>query len=136
MKKTVFVIVCISFLLVLIGCGKEPVEKTILSEDTNNKNEYRNEAGVSADSKAFATSGISDTVEDCLTWVETPDSTCFSEIGYDANRDLLYVTFRSSGASYVYSEVPNAVWKSLLNAESKGGYYNTEIKGHFPCEKQ
>ncbi|MBO7669839.1 MAG: KTSC domain-containing protein [Oscillospiraceae bacterium] len=66
---------------------------------------------------------------------DTPESSCFSEIGYDKKHEVLVVTFRDSGASYAYYGLPSSVWNELCNAKSKGGYYNSEIKGYYDCEK-
>ena len=70
---------------------------------------------------------------DDVPMVSTPDSSCFSEIGY---RDgTLVVTFRDSGESYAYYDVPSTVWDALCAADSMGGYYNADIKGQYDCEK-
>ena len=130
---------CVSILLLVLitGCGKQPVEVTVVTGTTpkegrtDNPNIVEIIEGEDEKTSLKAASSI-----ETITFVDTPESTCFSQIGYDYDHGLLYVTFRSSGASYVYSEVPNEVWKSLLNAESKGSYYNKEIKGQFPCKKQ
>lgn len=70
---------------------------------------------------------------DDIRMISTPDSTCFSSIGYKSGR--LVVTFRDSGASYAYLDVPESVWSELRDADSMGGYYNSEIKGYYDCEK-
>ena len=70
-----------------------------------------------------------------FTVVETDDSTCFCEIAYNSRRHILIVTFRDSGATYAYYDVPASVWSELRDAYSKGGYYNSDIKGHYDCEK-
>ena len=63
------------------------------------------------------------------------NSTCFSEIGYDTETQMLLVRFLESGKYYVYSEVPRSVYNSLNNAESIGGYYNEHIKGQYECRR-
>ena len=45
--------------------------------------------------------------------------------------DLLF----TSGRRYVYSEVPMAVATGLAEAESKGRFYNREIRNRFPCRE-
>ena len=72
---------------------------------------------------------------DDFDWVETPESTCFEYIGYDYEDEYLCVCFRDSGAIYVYTDVPESVWDGLYAAESRGGFYNSEIKGKYPCER-
>lgn len=65
--------------------------------------------------------------------IDTDRSTCFSGVGYDTYLDDLYVKFRESGKIYVYENVPQDVYDSLVNADSMGGYYNKEIKGYYYC---
>ena len=45
--------------------------------------------------------------------------------------DLLF----TSGRRYIYSNVPVAVADGFAAAESKGRYYNSRIRNHFPCQK-
>ena len=53
-------------------------------------------------------------------------------IGYEDG--ILRVSFRN-GRSYSYSGVPYNVFKELLNAESKGKYFEKFIKNIYPCTK-
>lgn len=73
--------------------------------------------------------------KDAVPMQKTDRSSCFSEIGYDESEGLLVVTFRTSGASYLYYAVPEDVWEALSSADSIGHYYNEEIKGEYICEK-
>lgn len=57
------------------------------------------------------------------------DSTCLSEVRYDLITKRLEVTFRESGASYVYYAVDEGDYEALVNALSVGGEYNAIIKG-------
>jgi len=66
---------------------------------------------------------------------DTPDSSCFSEIGYDEQNEVLVVVFRDSGSMYAYYDVPEGVWDDLYFASSMGSYYNKNIKGQYDCEK-
>ena len=45
--------------------------------------------------------------------------------------DLLF----TSGRRYAYSEVPLDVATGLAEAESKGRFYNREIRNRFPCRE-
>ena len=45
--------------------------------------------------------------------------------------DLLF----TSGRRYVYSEVPMAIVSRFAEAESKGRFYNLEIRNRFPCRE-
>lgn len=66
----------------------------------------------------------------------TPDSTCFSRVGYDSRNNVLIVVFRDSGAEYHYFDVPEDVWESFYDSTSLGRYFNREIKGNYEYEKQ
>lgn len=66
---------------------------------------------------------------------DTDKSSCFSAIGYDYDDDILQVTFRDSGVSYQYSDVPVSVWNDLKSASSPGKYYNSDIKGNYSCTR-
>lgn len=58
-------------------------------------------------------------------------STTLATVGYDGIRNLLQLEFRSR-AVYHYFGVPAAVHEALLEALSKGGYFNQAIRGNFP----
>ncbi len=64
---------------------------------------------------------------------EYVDSSCFSSVGYDNGN--LYVKFLNSGNIYVYYNVSKNTYNELLEADSKGGYYNDYIKGYYYCER-
>ena len=55
-------------------------------------------------------------------------STTLATVGYDGIRNLLQLEFRSR-AVYHYFGVPAAVHEALLEAPSKGGYFNQAIRG-------
>lgn len=75
--------------------------------------------------------------ESATKWVyNTPESTCFSRVGYDARNSVLIVVFRDSGAEYHYFGVPEDVWESFYDSVSLGKYFNREIKGNYEYEKQ
>jgi len=56
-------------------------------------------------------------------------------IGYDPDARDLHVRFLSSG-HYVYRDVPEYVYRDLLNAPSKGSFINREIKKRYTYYKQ
>lgn len=61
------------------------------------------------------------------------DSSAVEAVGYDADERELYVCFRgSSGGTYVYADVSHDEYRTLLDAESIGGYVNKEIKPRHP----
>lgn len=63
--------------------------------------------------------------------IATVESTTLATVGYDETRKLLQLEFRS-GAVYLYSGVPAAVYQALLDAPSKGRYFNGAIRGRYP----
>ena len=58
------------------------------------------------------------------------ESSTLAAVGYDAGRKVLALEF-SSEAIYHYFGVPAAVHQSLLNASSKGTFFNRNIRGWF-----
>lgn len=61
-------------------------------------------------------------------------STAIQEIDYDAERAKLLVRF-ASGERYVYVGVPGEVHRSFLEAPSKGGFFQAEIRDRYPYNK-
>ena len=59
------------------------------------------------------------------------DSTTMRSIGYQAKSEILEIEF-DSGTVYQYLGVPAAVHQQLLRAESKGRYFNSEIRDVYP----
>ncbi len=75
--------------------------------------------------------------ETATKWVyNTPDSTCFSRVGYDRRNNVLIVVFRDSGAEYHYFGVSEDVWESFYDSTSLGRYFNSYIKGNYAYKKQ
>lgn len=60
------------------------------------------------------------------------ESTTLMAVAYDDARKILRLEFRS-GAIYYYYGVPAALHEILLEAASKGSYFNRAIRGRFPC---
>jgi len=59
------------------------------------------------------------------------ESTALSTVAYEEARELLQVEF-CSRLVYRYFGVPAAVYQALLEATSKGNYFNQTIRGQFP----
>lgn len=55
------------------------------------------------------------------------DSTNLASVGYSTETATLEVEFRS-GAIYQYSGVPLEVYEGLMQASSKGQYFNAQIR--------
>jgi hypothetical protein len=63
--------------------------------------------------------------------VTAVESTTLTTIAYDEVRERLQLEFRNR-AIYQYFGVPAAVHVALLEAASKGCYFNRFIRGCFP----
>jgi hypothetical protein len=59
------------------------------------------------------------------------NSSNIEAIGYDVGNMELHVQFLKSGL-YVIRNVPPEVFDGLMNADSKGSYYNRMIKPVYP----
>jgi hypothetical protein len=59
------------------------------------------------------------------------ESRTMRSFGYSVKKEVLEVEFRS-GAIYQYLEVPPTIHNQLLKAESKGRYFNSEIRDTYP----
>jgi hypothetical protein len=55
------------------------------------------------------------------------ESDAVEATGYDRERRELWVHYRDGG-TYVYSAVPERVYREFLAADSMGAYVNREIK--------
>lgn len=62
--------------------------------------------------------------------VTTVESTTIAAVGYDENLTRLQLEFCSRGV-YLYFDVPAAVYEGLLDAPSKGRYFNATIRGRY-----
>lgn len=61
-------------------------------------------------------------------------SAAIREIDYDVERAKLQVRF-ASGERYVYVGVPGEVHRSFVEAESKGRFFQSEIRGQYPYNR-
>ena len=62
------------------------------------------------------------------------DSTAIQEIDYDEDRAKLLVRF-ASGEWYVYVGVPGEVHRSFREADSKGRFFQAEIRDRYPYNR-
>lgn len=60
----------------------------------------------------------------------TVNSTLLRTVAYDAERQLLQVEFVNRSV-YQYFDVPALVYQELIQASSKGAYFNRSIRPHF-----
>jgi hypothetical protein len=58
------------------------------------------------------------------------ESATMRSVGYEASSRILEIEFES-GTVYQCLEVPASVYKQLLRAESKGRYFNSEIRDAY-----
>lgn len=61
-------------------------------------------------------------------------SSNLSAIGYDPDAQMLEVEFLD-GSVYEYSGVPSSEYDALMNADSKGKYFNANIKKTYAFVK-
>jgi KTSC domain len=66
-------------------------------------------------------------------WVAL-ESSVFTSAAYRADARQLYLRFHE-GSIYRYFECPGSVYKALLAAGSKGGYFARHIRNGFRCER-
>ena len=115
-----------------VGCGEKDVEKHYDPSEFS----IRPSVDVPDISELLDDSDDPLPIEDEEPTVDmksTPDSSCFSEIGYDDWTATLYVRFRDSGSFYSYEEFYD--WDSFRHADSLGSYYNSYIKGQYECHR-
>lgn len=61
-------------------------------------------------------------------------SSLLSAVTYSIQRKTLKVEF-THGETYVYTQVPLAVYQDLVTSDSKGRFFNSEIRDAFPYER-
>jgi len=60
------------------------------------------------------------------------ESSAIAAAGYNPERRLLFITFRSGG-TYTFYRVPPETYHGLISATSPGRYYHARIRGrHGP----
>lgn len=62
-------------------------------------------------------------------------SAALEHVSYDEVAHTLCATFRETGRTYVYRDVPQEIYDSLLFADSLGAYFNSHIRDHFPSRE-
>ncbi|NBB13922.1 KTSC domain-containing protein [Caulobacter sp. SLTY] len=61
-------------------------------------------------------------------------STAIAKIRYKPTHGKLFVRFREGG-EYVYVGVPGEVHRSFVEAESKGQFFQAEIRDRYPYNR-
>jgi hypothetical protein len=62
------------------------------------------------------------------------ESTTLTTVAYDRASQVLRLEFRSR-AAYCYFGVPPGVHQDLMAADSKGSYFNRNIRGRYPYHR-
>jgi len=60
------------------------------------------------------------------------NSSAISRGEYDAGSMRMVLWF-TQGHSYTFCGVPSHIWQGLVNAGSKGSYYNAYIRDRYQC---
>jgi hypothetical protein len=63
------------------------------------------------------------------------DSRMLAAVAYKEQSQTLYLRFRKTGDVYRYFEFQAADYKAFLDAESRGRFFLTHIRGHFRYER-
>lgn len=63
------------------------------------------------------------------------DSTALSRVKYDKTDNTLTVEFKDSGSVYVYYDVPESVYNSLLAADSIGSYFYYNVRDTYTYKR-
>jgi hypothetical protein len=58
-------------------------------------------------------------------------SAALKSVSYDEAQHVLIATFRDSGRTYVYEDVPQELYDALLFADSIGAFFNAHIRDNF-----
>lgn len=63
------------------------------------------------------------------TMIKVPESSNIAEIGYNEEKQKLYIQFKEGGL-YSYHPVTPKQWKEMQKAESKGSYFWKNIRNN------
>lgn len=55
------------------------------------------------------------------------ESRALDQMGYDEEANELHVVFKN-GRRCVYMNVPSHIWEGMVNADSRGGYLDANVK--------
>lgn len=72
---------------------------------------------------------------DVVQVTEVEGSGLIGRIGYDAEKQVAYVQMLYSTDWYGYEGVPPEVFEAFRAAESKGAFFNTQLKGKYPTRR-
>ena len=58
-------------------------------------------------------------------------SAALKSVSYDENRHLLRATFRDTGKTYIYEDVPQELYDRMLFSDSIGAFFIRHIRDRF-----
>ena len=76
---------------------------------------------------------ISEDIKDDNFDFQLVNSSAMHGIGYDKITHSLLIQF-DNGRRYIYQDVPEEVYNTLMGAESKGNAFNLMIQGNYTCK--
>ena len=59
-------------------------------------------------------------------------SSVIERVAFDEEARVLAIWFRQTG-KYLYYDVPRSIYEAICTTGSAGAYFNSSIKGRFPC---
>ena len=134
MKRKLF-LSCFLICVFLIGCGSTQPQsnKTSTKSTTQTK-----KSSVTSVPTEVPTEAPTEVVEEDFDYqsvtMKKVESTMIAEVGYD-NAEILLVRFRSNGALYAYYDFPKEEYNALMSADSKGSFFNQNIRDKYSYEK-
>jgi hypothetical protein len=63
------------------------------------------------------------------------ESSLIRSVGYDLFSSILEIELGEDGRIYQYFDVPYSIYCELMEAESKGSYFNQSIKDDFAYQE-
>lgn len=76
-------------------------------------------------------SGPVDVAHPRFAYLDGGSSSIVDAAFYDAVN--AYMVISLNGTAYHYCGIPETIWARFTTANSLGGFYNAEVKGHFDC---
>jgi len=137
LKRWGYLILSLCLLAALCACGNTDAEPTAATTTQAPPSTQAATTETTTENTTEPTTQETTTAAfslDDVSLTETPNSSCFSKIGYSDAHETLVLVFRGGG-TYLFSGVPASVWQSFRAADSLGRYFNTKIKGVYSSEK-
>jgi hypothetical protein len=69
-----------------------------------------------------------------MSWLSL-ESRLLASVAYQADKQILFLRFRSTGDVYRYFEYPVTEYQALLNAESHGRFFLANIRNRYRYER-